>query len=78
MPDEPNLLGAAGPVAGVAGVAVGRDMVFWWLLFIALDLERAVRFYRADSLYVSVDRVGVVGEVCVVYRSCQGVPLGCS
>jgi hypothetical protein len=27
FPDEPSLLGAAGPVAGVAGVALGRDMV---------------------------------------------------
>jgi len=27
FPEVPSLLGAAGPVAGVAGVAVGRDMV---------------------------------------------------
>jgi hypothetical protein len=27
LPEVPSLLGAAGPVGGVAGVAVGRDMV---------------------------------------------------
>jgi len=38
FPEVPSLLGAAGPVAGVAGVAVGRDMVVgnrWELSLVA-------------------------------------------
>jgi hypothetical protein len=49
FPEEPSLLGAAGPVAGVAGVAVGRDMVLGSRLsladFLLLESEYSIDTY---------------------------------
>lgn len=76
MPEVPSLLGAAGPVAGVAGVAVGRDMVISRGLFLdCTDREclwsdrwymlypeqRRIRVKTRSSEYAAVDVTDVLG-----------------
>jgi hypothetical protein len=68
FPEVPSLLGAAGPVAGVAGVAVGRDIFPGSRYGLVADFEflDLPREYR--SLYVDRSSPNGVQLVLQLFR----------
>jgi hypothetical protein len=72
LPEVPSLLGAAGPVAGVAGVAVGRDMVLGSRYVLSLILSSET--YQGSIVVCTlIDEVRNVSSLLVLQLSRYGM-----